>query len=137
MFADVGEAARGFAVQRRGGAPSKLRCAVCGRESAIRQETVSGDFFGNACEGACLGLLWEAWFIKRTAGSEFDHALILWQWKRRRAEVEGRPFAEAPPKSIAEKAWGRVALSRDVPPEVTEEAALLIAEADGLKRMAP
>ena len=115
-------------------AVSALRCAVCGREAAHRNETASGEFFGNACKGTCLDLLWKAWFIKRTGGTEFEHALILWEWKRRRAEVEGRPFSEAPPKSAAEKAWGRMALSCDVPSEVAEEAALLIAEAEGLKR---
>lgn len=116
--------------------PSR-RCAVCGREAAPRHETASGEAIGNACREVCLGLLWKAWFTKRTSESEFDHQLILWEWKRRRAEVEGRPFTEAPPKSAAEKAWQRAELSGDVPPAAAEEAALLMAAADGLKRRGP
>lgn len=81
------------------------RCAVCGRASAdvMEQETAGGTRYGMACPGICQGLLWESHFVRATGGDEYEHALILWHWRRRRAEVQGRTFAEAPPKSAAER----------------------------------
>lgn len=82
-----------------------LRCAVCGRQSADVKEhrTISGTRYGMACVGECQGLLWEAHFVRATGGDDYSHALILWGWRRRRAEVEGRTFLEEPPKSKAER----------------------------------
>lgn len=96
------------------------RCAVCGTESAeVREErSHSGTRYGMACPGTCQGLLWESHFVRAEGGGEYEHALCLWRWRRRRAEVQGRPFREAPPKSPAERelerliesaGWGDVA----------------------------
>ena len=90
-----------------------FRCAVCGRQSADVKEhrTISGTRYGMACIGECQGLLWEAHFVKQTSDEPYDHALVLWGWRRRRAEVEGKSFNEEPPKSPAEKSSERWAIS--------------------------
>lgn len=81
-----------------------MRCAVCGRDNpeVRRCETVSGTVYGSACRGECEALLWEAWFLTTEFGRpesepEFWSALMLWKWKRRRAEVRGEDFTEPPP----------------------------------------
>lgn len=61
-----------------------------------------------ACAGECAGLLWEAHLIRATGASEHEHALILWRWKRRRAEVELRPFTDPLPESPVERELRRV-----------------------------
>lgn len=82
-----------------------MRCAVCGRSTpeVLRWATRGGTDYGMACRGECAGLLWEAHFIRATSGSEEDQALILWRWRRRRAEVEGRRFDEPAPMTAAEQ----------------------------------
>lgn len=88
------------------------RCAVCGRtEGVIEWETLNGTRYGMACRGECSGLLWEAHFVKMTKGGEYETACILWQWQRRRAAVEGRPFVIPYPKSPAEVQLERWAAS--------------------------
>lgn len=86
-----------------------INCAVCGRPGATRQTTVGGTFYGNACKSECLGLLWSAHFIKATGGSEFDHSFVLWEWRRRRAEVDGRTFLEPAPLDPRDAAGDRIA----------------------------
>ena len=90
-----------------------LRCAVCGRQSADVKEhrTISGTRYGMACVGECQGLLWEAHFNAQTEAGPDEHALTLWAWRRRRADVEGRIFLEEPPKSSAEKSSERWAIN--------------------------
>lgn len=75
------------------------RCAVCSRPGAKKLTTIGGTHLGYACAEVCTGLLWEAHFVRATCGSDYDHALILWQWKARAADVNGVPFREPMPKS--------------------------------------
>lgn len=89
-----------------------MRCAVCGRDEGKRRETVGGDFFGNACDGECVGLLWESHFVRACQGTEADHSLMLWKMKRRRAEVTGLPFSEPMPDDSLDKAFQRLLLER-------------------------
>lgn len=97
-----------------------MRCAVCGRTApdVYRWSTVGGTDYGMACRGECAGLLWEAHFIRVTDGTEEEHSLIVWKWRRRRAEVGGRRFAEPMPESesdaafrrlLEERGWGAIA----------------------------
>lgn len=103
-----------------------LKCAVCGRDGAVRQETVSQTFYGNACAlddgGRCLGLLWEAHFVKATGGSQYDHESILWHWRKRRAEIEGVIFLvpfPVDPRDVASERLARELQARlDLPCEV-------------------
>lgn len=64
--------------------------------------THGGERVGHFCRGECQGLGWEAFFVTKMKGDEYEHALILWRWRRRRAEVDGRTFLEPAPKSPAE-----------------------------------
>lgn len=79
------------------------RCAVCGKDGAKEWSSSSLTVFGRAHEGICFALLWESHYVAATGGSEHDHAFVLWQWQRRRAEVEGRLFTEPPPLSPADE----------------------------------
>lgn len=90
------------------------RCAVCGSEGLEVREhvTAGGERYGMPCPGECSGLLFEAHFIRATGGDEHEHALVLWRWRRRRAEVEGRTFLERPPESAAERALTRLVHER-------------------------
>ncbi len=89
------------------------RCAVCGATHGdIREwETAGGTRYGMACRGECAGLLWESHFVKATKGTDYDYACILWQWQRRRAQVEGRVFVLPYPKTTAEVVLERWAAS--------------------------
>lgn len=91
-----------------------MRCAVCGRDSAgvTHHVTAAGHRYGSACPGECAGLLWEAHFDRATNAAADQHALTLWRWRRRRADVEGRVFLEPPPLSSNDVARQRVALER-------------------------
>ena len=92
---------------------SSFRCAVCGRSGPEVREwlTVDGTRYGMACRGECAGLLWEAHFVKATGAGEYELAVILWQWQRRRAEVEGIAFVLPYPKTQAEAQLERWAAS--------------------------
>ena len=92
------------------------RCAVCSRSHADVHEhrTIGGTRYGMACRGECHGLLWESYFVSATGGGEYDLAVIVWQWQRRRAEVEGRPFVLPHPKTQAEAQLDRWAASLPV-----------------------
>ena len=90
------------------------RCAVCSRVGAKQLTTVGGTHLGFACAEVCTGLLWTAHFVRATNGDDYDHALVLWEWKGRAADVNGVPFKEPPPKSPAEKALDRWAGSLGV-----------------------
>ena len=80
------------------------RCAVCARDGATKLTTVGGTHLGHACADVCTGLLWEAHFVRVTSpGDEHEHALVLWRWKGRSADVNGRPFHEPPPESPVEQ----------------------------------
>lgn len=76
-----------------------MRCAVCAVDSerVKRQFTAGGEDFGSACPGECAGLLWEAHYNRATGANEDEHGLVVWKWKRRRADVEGRVFLEPMP----------------------------------------
>ena len=80
----------------------KKRCAVCGREGAKQLTTHGGTHLGHACAEVCTGLLWESHFVRATGGDDYEHALVLWHWKGRAADVRGIPFREPPPTSPAE-----------------------------------
>lgn len=79
-----------------------MRCAVCSTDGAKEMSTHGDERVGFFCVGECQGLGWEAFFVTKTNGDEFEHALILWRWRRRRAEVDGRTFLEPAPKSLPE-----------------------------------
>lgn len=84
-----------------------MRCAVCGSTDAakVREwETRGGTRYGMACRGEHAGLLWEAHFIRATAGTQDELELVLWRWRRARSESEGRAFREPPPMSAEERA---------------------------------
>jgi hypothetical protein len=84
------------------------KCAVCRRPDAKPLTTIRGSHLGWACAEICTGLLWQSHFVRATGGSPYDHALVLWEWKARAADVNGVPFKEPPPESPAEKvltAW--------------------------------
>lgn len=89
------------------------RCAVCGVSSSAvsEQVTLGGTRYGMACPGECQGLLWESHFVRATGAKPYECALVLWGWRKRRCEVEGKPFNEEPPKSPAEKSSERWASS--------------------------
>jgi hypothetical protein len=91
-----------------------VRCAVCRVDDGRvrRWHTVGGTDYGSAHPGECAGLLWEAHFIAATGQSEHEHALILWRWKRRAAEVAGAPFNAPLPVSPAEAAVTRAIRER-------------------------
>ena len=93
------------------------RCAVCGVAGPdVRDwETHGGTRYGMACRGECAGLLWESHFVKAAKLGEHEHACILWQWQRRRAEVTGVAFLLPYPKTKAEAQLDRWAAS--LPPE--------------------
>lgn len=79
------------------------RCAICGRTARVTEmRTVGNERVGDFCSG-CQGLGWEAFFVSRNGGDEYEHSLILWRWRRRAAEVKGAEFNESPPGSPAEK----------------------------------
>ena len=78
-----------------------MRCRVCLGPGATKRHTAGGTYYGAACE-ECHGILWEAHFLEATGAGEYDRALLAWQWRRRRAEAEGRTFLDEPPKSPAE-----------------------------------
>lgn len=83
-----------------------MRCAVCGGSDASKVhdwETHGGTRYGMACRGECAGLLWEAHFLRATKVDAGELDLLLWKWRRRRSEVEGRTFSEPPPMSEAER----------------------------------
>jgi len=84
---------------------ANIRCAVCGAQTPdVRNwETHSGTRYGMACRGKCACLLWEAHFTRVTDSNEFEHALVLWKWQRRRAEASGVAFVVPPPSSEVEK----------------------------------
>lgn len=99
-------------------------CAVCGRAPAVRRETLGGTFYGNACDSdPCPGLLWEAHFIKATNGSTYDHELVLWHWRKRRADVDRRTFLEPLPTDPRDVAGERLALELEARLELPVEAA--------------
>lgn len=83
-----------------------MRCAVCriDDDRVRRHETHGGRDIGSAHHGECFGLLYEAFFATITNAAEWEHALVLWRWRRRAADVAGEPFREAPPDSPAEHA---------------------------------
>jgi hypothetical protein len=85
-----------------------MRCVVCGSSNDVRRRlTVRGDSYGTTCDdGECIALAWDAYWQRQhpECVTQDDTELLVWQWRRRRAEVEGRHFDEAPPKSEAEKA---------------------------------
>ena len=91
-----------------------MRCAVCGRAEAsvCRWVTQGGTDYGSACRGTCAVLLWEAHFVRATGGTEDELALCVWKWRRRRAEVAGRGFAEPMPETEADAEWRRLLESR-------------------------
>lgn len=91
-----------------------MKCAVCRTETGRvrRWVTLGGTDYGAAHPGECAGLLWEAHFIAATGQSEHEHALILWRWKRRAAEVANAPFTTPPPTSPAEAAVVRAIRER-------------------------
>lgn len=72
---------------------------------------MGGTRYGMACRGECSGLLWESHFVKMTGGGEYELAVILWQWQRRRAEVAGAAFLLPHPKTQAEVQLERWAAS--------------------------
>jgi hypothetical protein len=82
---------------------SNYRCAVCGRPATRELRTVGGTYLGRYDEDACAALLWEAHFLRATGAPEWEHAAVLWAWRRRRAEVEGKDFTEPRPASPAER----------------------------------
>jgi hypothetical protein len=88
------------------------RCAVCGSPEAPRLATVRGEYLGSACRGECEALLWESHFLRVTGAPEWEHAEVLWRWKRRAAEVRGESFDEFQPQSPAEAALDRVIAGR-------------------------
>ena len=93
-----------------------MRCAVCGRtEGVAEMRTHGGERIGNFCASRCQGLGWQAWFTMRNGGSEYEHALCLWEQKQRRAEVTGLPFLESMPETPAEKTLTKWAAALGVP----------------------
>lgn len=76
------------------------RCAVCARRSELVKERFvdSGERIGMACN-ECSGLLWLAFFDKKTGATEEQHNETLELWQRRAAEVAGRPFIAKSSKS--------------------------------------
>ena len=96
-----------------------MRCAVCGGTDPhlVRDwETRGGTRYGMACRGECAGLLWEAHFLRATGCTDDEMDLLLWRWRRRRAEVQGQDFPEPSPMSRVEREcaaqqayWGGVA----------------------------
>lgn len=82
---------------------SAHRCAVCDRAGEARAlTTLSGKHLGHACPGECEALLWESHFVKAAGGTEYEHALVAWQWRCRRCDVEGKPHPPMP-ESPSEK----------------------------------
>jgi len=80
----------------------------------VRQTTVGGRFYGNSCrDESCAGLLWEAHFVTATGGTPYEHEVVLWGWRRCRAEVEGRTFLEPLPDDPRDQASERVAVEMD------------------------
>lgn len=103
-----------------------LRCAVCGRPGARAERTIGGVFYGNACTaegGQCLGLLWEAHFVKATGGSQYEHECILWHWRKRRAEAEGIIFLAPFPTDPRDVASERLARELQARPDLPQGAA--------------
>ena len=78
-------------------------CAVCGKPGAGVLELADETRVGLACPGECVGLLWEAHFLRATKAPAHEHAEVLWMWRRKRADAEGRVFLEAPPTSPTER----------------------------------
>lgn len=73
----------------------------------------SGLCIGSAHKDACQALLWEAHFLRVTGAPRHEQLEVAWQWRRRRAEVEGRAFTESTPTSPAEVETA-IALARAV-----------------------
>lgn len=82
-----------------------MHCVLCGSPNARERRAVSGTRYGWSCE-PCHPLVWEAWAFapSRLGSSAADAELLRWEWRRRRAEAAGRPFAEPHPASPGERA---------------------------------
>jgi len=87
------------------------KCAVCGRPGAQSMRLESGKVIGKACEGECQALLWSEHFARWSGAPRHELDFIAWEWRRRRAEVEGRTFTEPCPKSPAELELDRFRLA--------------------------
>ena len=79
------------------------RCAVCGSYNAVALTTLTGRHLGWSCTGTCQALLWQGAFLAASGATEDEHALVAWEWRRRRCDVHGEPWPP-PPKSVGERA---------------------------------
>jgi hypothetical protein len=76
---------------------SALPCAVCSRDGALPRQDSDGGYCGKACEGECTDLLLEAARLQKN-GTEYEIALILSRWQRRRAENPSDDILKTAPK---------------------------------------
>lgn len=79
-------------------------CAVCGGPGVSPLVLNNGTTAGWSCSDDCRALLWEGHFLASFAAEKHERAELQWRVRRRRAEVEGRPFTESPPTSPGERA---------------------------------
>jgi hypothetical protein len=96
------------------------RCAVCGTTGAVELTTVSGKHLGWSCQGQCQALLWQSAFLEATGATEDEHALVVWEWRRRRCQVRGEPLPSRP-LSVSERtinAWIRAHGLEDIAEEL-------------------
>ena len=90
-----------------------MSCSVCRRSLPTTPFTVGGrDLLGNyiggevsigdVCDDACGQLLWLAHFERVMEAPSWEREITKWKWRKRIAEVNGRPFREPPPRSPVE-----------------------------------
>ena len=110
-------------------------CLVCGLiGSAVPMLLASGKQLGPFCPGECSALGWEAHFELATGAPPIERALTTWKWRKRRAEARSLPFVEPIPLMDSEKALLRLDATVGLPVEHLEPVALLMAQAERLKR---
>ena len=76
-----------------------MKCLVCGNDGGPL-ELVNGEDIGPACAGH-QGLVWDAHFTGKH-GTDYEKALVRWDWRREVALAAGEAFTEPPPPSPAE-----------------------------------
>lgn len=91
-----------------------MRCAVCriDDDRVRRHSTGNGEDYGAAHDGECGFLLWDAHLLRVAESTEDEHALMLWRWKRRAAEVADLPFTEPLPTTAVDRDFSRIICER-------------------------
>ena len=79
-----------------------MKCLICG-EPGKELELSGGAKVGAYCAGECTALGLEKSLLESTGMlSGYEAKLLNWRWRRRQAEVHGKPFGAPPPKSASE-----------------------------------